>query len=126
MGVGAIATAIHYAVLISLLQRLSVEPVSASAIGFVIAASCNYLLNYHSAFESGEQHMKAISRFTLVATAGLLFNTFTMSFLLRFVAAPNMFGQIAATFLLMAWNFLVNRKWIFKNLRVYPGRKKRI
>ena len=112
-GVGVIATAIHYVVLIALVQLLSVEPIRASAIAFVIAAVCNYLLNYHFTFASGAKHKIAVARFALVAGAGLFLNTLTMFYLIRLLATPYLVAQITATVLVLSWNFFANRKWTF-------------
>jgi putative flippase GtrA len=53
--VGGVATAIQYVILVALVHA-GVAPPVGSAIGFVVSAFGNYLLNYHFTFRSRESH----------------------------------------------------------------------
>ena len=70
LGVGAIATALQYAILVFSVEALGLKPVVGSSVGFAISAVCNYWLNYHFTFRSRQSHAGAAARFALVAAAG--------------------------------------------------------
>ena len=49
-GVGAIGTGVHYALLVTLVNFGSVDPIIGSGIGFTCGALVNYILNYKFVF----------------------------------------------------------------------------
>ena len=67
-GVGAIATAIQYGVLVASVELLGIGPVSGSCAGFLVGAVFNYWANYHFTFGSDNPHWVAASRFAVTAT----------------------------------------------------------
>lgn len=114
LSVGVIATAIHYAVLIALKESGLLSPTSASAVGFVISAVGNYLMNYHFTFRSGRKHTEALPRFASVALAGLALNALTMETLSAKMGLHYLLAQVVATGLVLVWNFAANRWWTFR------------
>ena len=73
-GPGRSAPALHYAVLIALVQLARADPVAASTAGAVCGALVNYALNHRFTFASGKSHATALPRFALVAVAGIALN----------------------------------------------------
>jgi putative flippase GtrA len=114
--VGVVATGIQYVILILLVHE-GVWPALASAIGFVISATGNYLLNYHFTFRSQESHGAAATKFVMLAAGGLLINYVLMHFL---VAAGWYYlaAQVCTTAIVFLWNFVGNSLWTF---RAYTG-----
>lgn len=110
--VGAVGTAVHFAVLIGLVQGRGAGAVPASMAGFVAGALVNYLLNYHITFRSRKSHGGALVRFFTVALAGLGWNTVIMSVATRW--AHYLLSQMLATGAVLVWNFVCNRFWTFK------------
>lgn len=111
--VGGLATAIHYVVLIILVQWAQSDVVFASSVGFLISAVFNYLLNRRITFRSQKSHLEALPRFFVVAFLGLLINAgliwvFHDAAQLHYLAA-----QILATAGTLFWNFTANRIWTF-------------
>lgn len=112
-GIGVIGTAAHYATLIALVELLMMYPVAASTVGAVIGALINYYLNYLFTFRSTERHRKALPKFLVVATAGVLLNAFIMYILTALVFLHYLLSQVVATTLQLLWNFVANRCWTF-------------
>jgi putative flippase GtrA len=112
--VGGIATAIHYLILVALVQAVNMNAVWASSIGFIISAVCNYLLNYRFTFRSNVEHRRAVVKFVVVAGVGLLLNSLTMQIATEYMRLHYLLAQVLATGLVLLWNFTGNRLWTFK------------
>jgi putative flippase GtrA len=112
-GVGALATAVQYLILVVLVQLVGLQPAMASSVGFVFGAAVNYALNRRITFRSREPHVVAVPKFAVVASAGLLLNGAVLSALL----AEGIFyliAQVVATGVVLCWNFTLNRLWIYR------------
>jgi putative flippase GtrA len=110
-GVGAIGTAGHYAVYITLVNA-GVGVTASSVAGFVVGALINYGLNYYYTFKSEQPHHQAMARFFTVALVGLLLNTLIV-FALDRMHWHYLLAQAAATIVVLLWNFAANRHWTF-------------
>ena len=112
--VGALATLTHYAILISLVETIDLNPVIASGLGYAISGALNYLLNYKYTFRSSSLHLVSGPRFGIVAASGLTLNVVIMHFGYELLKINYLVVQIIATLVVLFWNFLVNRHWTFK------------
>ncbi len=112
-GVGAIGTIGHYTTLIVLVQFWAVDPVFASSFGFVIGAMINYILNYEFTFRSKKRHAEALKKFLIVAIIGAGINGSIMYLGVEYTNINYLIVQIAATCVVLLWNFLVNKLWTF-------------
>jgi len=112
--VGAIATGIHYLIVIVLVDAVNMEAVRASSIGFVISAILNYQLNYRYTYHSKVEHRGAIIKFFVVASVGLVLNATTMHVVTEVGGVHYMLAQLIATLLVLVWNFAGNGLWTFK------------
>ena len=111
-GAGAVGTALHYAVLIGLVQLVRLDAIVASTAGAIVGAFVNYALNHRYTFASEESHRRALPRFALIAAAGIALNAFVMATLA--VAGPHyLIAQVAATGAVLAAGYLANRAWTF-------------
>jgi putative flippase GtrA len=110
-GVGAVATALQYVVLVSLVTA-GLSPVVGSSIGFCLSALVNYYLNHRFTFQSTALHRDAIPRFAAMAFAGLLLNAALMAVLTPWV--HYLVAQVIATGTVLVFNFCVSRLWTFK------------
>jgi putative flippase GtrA len=110
--VGATATLIQYLVLIVLVRLLAVAPAAASALGFVISAGFNYLLNYRFTFRSQRRHGPALAKFVALAGVGLGLNSLTVQVLVS-LGWHYLLAQIVATAVVFLWNFVGNNLWTF-------------
>lgn len=111
--VGGAATALHYSVMILVIQLQIARPVGASSIGFLVGAIFNYLANRHFTFRSARQHREAFPRFALVATTGLVINATIIWLVHDFLSINYLFGQVIATFGTLIWNYTLNHMWTF-------------
>lgn len=119
-GVGAIATAIQYVILIALTELAGASPVLASAIGYAISAVLNYLMKYHFVFASTNRHLSAAPKYALISTIGLLLNTGLMRFGQFLLGSDNFESyylavQVLTTGLVLVWNFSANLIWTFRH-----------
>jgi len=114
-GVGAIATAIQYLILVLLTEVLGADPVVASTIGYISSALLNYTLNYRFTFASDKPHVVAIQVFTLVALAGSILNAGIMYAMVHGFGANYLVAQVFATGVVFLWNFFAHRRFTFGN-----------
>jgi putative flippase GtrA len=119
--VGLAATGLQYCILIAAVEFLHSDAVVASAMGFVISAVFNYLLNYRFTFRSAQKHSIAALRFGIVAAAGLLLNTALMAVLVEGAQVPYIAAQLVTTGAVLAWNFCGNAFWTFATSRHKNG-----
>lgn len=116
--VGAIATAVQYAVLALLVELAGWRPAAASALGFCVSVGVNYGLNHRLTFGGRADHRQAAMRFALVAAVGLGINTGVMLSLAPVPRVHYLLAQVLATALALAWNFAASHLWAF---RAPPG-----
>ena len=114
--VGGVATGIQYVILVVLVHE-GVSPAVASAIGFVVSAFGNYLLNYHFTFRSRENHGPAAMKFVTLAAGGLAIS-YVMMHVLVGAGWYYLFAQVLVTAVVFMWNFVGNSVWTF---REYTG-----
>jgi putative flippase GtrA len=89
------------------------DPVRASAIGFVGSACLNYFANHRFTFASAESHARAGPKFAVLASLGLALNSEILALLIG-AGFHYMVAQAAATVLVLLWNFVGNSLWTFR------------
>ena len=114
LAVGGAATALHYLILVALVQLELAGPVAASSIGFTISAAFNYALNRLLTFKSDASHVSALPKFALVAGTGLILNGAIIWLLLATGMVHYLVAQVFATGVTLVWNFALNRLWTFR------------
>jgi putative flippase GtrA len=111
--IGAAATALHYLILIILVQSGAADVITASSIGFALSAAANYALNRQLTFSSQRAHAEALPRFAAVACIGLGLNAALVWLFHAPLGLHYLLAQIAATGGTLLWNFVLNRIWTF-------------
>ena len=111
--VGVIATALHYAVLIALVEGAGWRPVPATLVGYVAGGVISYLLNRRVTFASERPHAQATWRFALVAFIGFCLTYGFMHVFVERLGAPYLPAQMVTTGLVVFWSFVANRLWTF-------------
>jgi putative flippase GtrA len=114
VGVGFAAAAIHYSILIALVEGFGVQPVLAALIGYSSGGILSYRLNRSHTFGSERPHREAIWRFSLVAGVGFLLTYAAMFVFVSVLHQPYLAAQIVTTGLTLIWNFGANRLWTFR------------
>lgn len=110
---GALGTIAHYLVLLGLVSIFLAHPVTASILGSLAGAMVNYLLSHHWVFRSKRNHSETLSKFVAVGGLGLVLNAAIMYVLVTIASIHYLLAQIAATGIVLLWNFLGNRFWTF-------------
>ena len=113
-GCGIVATFTQYLILIILVRTISLNPILASAIGFIIAALINYSLNYHLTFCCKKSHVPTVVKFFVTALIGIILNTFVLSLTIARLHFYYLWAQVIATFFVLFWNFTCNSLWTFR------------
>lgn len=106
-------TIAQYAMLFIFVEVLSMYPVVASTLGALAGAIINYLLSHHWVFRSKRNHSRTLSKFIAVGGLGLALNAAIMYMLTTIMDIHYFLGQVAATGIVLFWNFLGNRFWTF-------------
>ncbi len=115
LGVGALATALQYLLLVAFVQMLAASPVPASSIAYALSTLFNYAANRRLSFASPRPHRSALPRFLLVAGIGLGLNTFIVWLGTGVLHMHYLMAQLLATALSLGWNFLACRHWAFQD-----------
>ncbi|MBS0385947.1 MAG: GtrA family protein [Proteobacteria bacterium] len=112
--VGGIAAMTQFSMLVGLVELAHTNKLVANAVGFVFAATANYLMNRYFTFAGTRSHMGyGMLRFAATSLVGLGINTLIfqalMSFGLWYVVA-----WALATGLTLIWNYSAARLIVFR------------
>ena len=111
--VGGFSTVLQYLILAFLVQTAGTDPVVASSVGYVLSALVNYDLNYRLTFRSRVPYFGGMTRFALVHTAAFVLNGAIMAVGTKVFGLHYLVAQVAATIVVLFWNFFANRRWTF-------------
>lgn len=115
--VGAIAFLIDYGVLMLLSQVVGMDPVISASISFVVSVVFNYVASMHYVFTRRDDisRRREFTIFVILSAIGLVINEIIM------VIGVNVLGdsalmvtitKLAATAIVMVWNFVSRKKWL--------------
>lgn len=110
--VGAFSTLFHYALFIAGVHLELAPTTVISSVTFLISAVFNFLATRAFTFQSREPMGPASLRFAAMVGMGLALNTLVMWLLLS-ARLHYIVCQVAATALVMAWNYVVASRWVF-------------
>jgi putative flippase GtrA len=111
--VGVVATAVHYSVLIGLVEVAQLSAVAASLAGFCAGGLVSYGLNREHTFRSKLPHEQAGARFALVVAVGFGLTYLLMTGLVDFGSVPYLPAQVLTTGLVFLWTFAAHRTFTF-------------
>ena len=111
--IGVLATAVHYLVLTMLVEVAGVEPGNAAALGATAGAFAAYAGNRRFTFASRAAHGQALPRFLLVAAFGATTSAAVVFAGTEWFGLHYLLPQAAATALVFAAGFTLNRRWTF-------------
>lgn len=82
---------------------------------FVCSTIYHYILTTMYVFESGAKYKRTteISLVLIVSAMGLLFNLILMYLFVDKMGMHAMFSKVLASCIVVAWNYLARKKWIF-------------
>ena len=113
VGVGLMATSVHYLVLVSMVQLLGTSPVPSTLLGFCCGGFISYSLNRRHTFASERPHGEAVWRFAVVAGVGFVVTFLLMGLFVDRWREPYLPAQVVTTGIVMFWTFTANRVWTF-------------
>lgn len=111
--VGVLGTAIHFGVLVALVEWAAVDAVLASAVGFFVTLMVSYVLNHRWTFESRAPHGAAFGRYAAVSLLGLGLNSLIMYLAVHIFGLWYILAQALVVIVVPAVNYLLNRSWTF-------------
>lgn len=112
-GVGAVATATHYALLIALKELGGVDVVTATICGYALGAVVSYNLNRRFTFATQPAYGRGLAKFALVVGIGAVVNAAIVA-LLTSQGLYYLLAQMIATGLVLIWNFIGARMIVFR------------
>ena len=105
-------TIVHYLVLLGLVSIFLSHPVTASILGRW-RGQWSITFSHHWFFRSKRKHSETLSKFVAVGGLGLVLNAAIMYVLVTIASIHYLLAQIAATGIVLLWNFFGNRFWTF-------------
>ncbi|MGO4705546.1 GtrA family protein [Microvirga sp. 2MCAF38] len=111
--VGIAAAIVHYGLLIGLVERAGLDPVTATLVGYVAGGIVSYILNRRHTYASDRPHREATWRFALVAFVGFLLTWLFMHIFTVTLEGPYLPAQVVTTGIVMLWSFLAHKVWTF-------------
>lgn len=114
LGVGVMATASHYLLLIFLVEILGSSVLISSTAGAILGAFVSYFLNYKMTFQSNLPHKDALPKFLSVAVLAIVVNGLLMQFFTEILIFPYLPAQIISTLLIIGITFGLNKIWSFR------------
>ncbi|MDO4177738.1 MAG: GtrA family protein [Phascolarctobacterium sp.] len=89
----------------------------ATTIAFCLSTLYHYFLGNVLVFESGSKYDrgKELSLVFLVSIVGLILNLILMYFFASLLKMNAMLAKILTSFIVVAWNYLSRKKWIFRS-----------
>ena len=98
---------------------LSVDTLTmvATALAFGLSTLYHYFLGNVLVFDSGSKYDKSkeLSLVFLVSIMGLVFNLILMYVFVGVLAWQPMFAKVLTSCIVVVWNYLSRKKWIFKS-----------
>lgn len=110
---GVVAAAVHFGVMILLVESFAIVPTLASAIGFCVAVFTNYRLQYHWTFMAAGSHGVTFARYLLVTLVTLFVNTALLWALTEVAGIHYLIAQLVATATVVSLNFTINYRYTF-------------
>lgn len=116
--VGALATAVHYGVLVGLVEAGGVAPRFAAAIGAWVGAQVAFVGNARFTFDGAQMNVRSWFRFQLTALIGAAISFAIVAAGVR-LGLHYLIAQAVATLLTLFVTYEINRRWSFAT----PGRR---
>lgn len=116
-GVGVLAAAVHYGLLIGLVELAAVAPVPATLAGYLAGGVVSYLLNRRHTYASDRPHAETGWRFALVAAVGFGLTWVTMYSLVERLGLPYLPAQLLTTGIVLVWSFFAHKLFSFGSVR---------
>lgn len=111
--VGAVATAVHYALLVSLVELAGSAAAPSAAIGAICGAFVAYAGHRRFTFAGRSPHFRSLPRFLAVAAFGAAANAAIVWSGTEVAGMHYLAAQVVATLFVLWSGFMLNRRWSF-------------
>ncbi len=111
--VGVLATAVHYLVLVTLVELAGLAAGIAAATGAVAGALAAYFGNRRFTFASRAAHGRALPRFLAVAALGVATSAGIVFAGTEWLGLHYLLPQVVATMIVFFAGYTLNRRWSF-------------
>ncbi|WP_420850331.1 GtrA family protein [Peribacillus alkalitolerans] len=111
--VGCISTLIYFLSVFILVELFDIDPLSGSAVSFLVMTFFSFLLNRKFTFESDFSH-KQLLRFVIVSSIGFILNYGIMYTVVQVLSFHYSFGELVTIIIIPLVNFALNNFWTFK------------
>lgn len=112
-GVGAVATGIHYATLLVLVEAAGVAVVAATSVGFACGAAFSYLANHRWTFDRRADHSSAAVRYVGMLAIGFALNAAVVWFLHDVLGLWYVAAQVVSTAVGLFVNYVIASRWVY-------------
>jgi putative flippase GtrA len=112
-GVGAVATGIHYATLLLLVEAAGVRAVAATSLGFVCGAAFSYLANHRWTFGRRADHSSAAVRYLGMLGIGFALNAAVVWMVHDLLGFWYVGAQVVSTVLGLFVNYAIASRWVY-------------
>ena len=109
---GLCATALHFVIVLYLVEHHSFRPPNANLVAFSMATSFAFFVNTYWSFGSSYQHRK-LYRYLLVACGGALL-TWLISYMFEKMSIDYRLGVLAVTCLVPPVVFVLHQLWTYR------------
>jgi putative flippase GtrA len=114
LAVGVVTTAVHYGVLVALVETWAVNPVWATTMGFLVAVLLSYLLNRRYTFDERPAFHSGLIKYYAAVSVGLGLNAGAMALLTRW-GFYYVLAQVIASGIALVSNFFAARFAVFRS-----------
>lgn len=116
--VGLCATGTYFVSTLLLHRYVPLSLPVAAAVSFAVVVAMNYVAHYSWTFRSDRAHAAAIPRFLATSVGGLAINTVVVALGGRWPGARQTTILLVGAVVVMIWNYLLSRFWVFIGRRV--------
>jgi putative flippase GtrA len=113
LAVGVVTTAVHYGVLIALVEAFDINPVLGTTAGFIAAVFVTYILNRRYTFDARPTFGPGLLKYYASVSMGLVINAGLMALLTGW-GVNYLLAQIVASGAALIWNFFAARFLVFR------------
>ncbi len=115
--VGGGAALVEWGTFALLYLGLALHYIGATVIAFILATLVNFVLGKKITFRKTQCKMPAhqeLMAVFLISAVGLVWNMFFMFTLVTLLGWPGMMSKVMATGLVLVWNFLMRKLFLYK------------
>jgi len=113
IGVGAVATAVDYAVFLGVFFFFGIDPILAALAGYAAGGVISYSLTRKHVFKSERSHRSAVLRFMAVMAGGFLLTGYAMRIFVDGLQLAPIVARILTFGVVLVFNFLTHRFFTF-------------